>query len=832
MPFEIIRGRIRKLRSNHLLSYLLFIVILSGCIGTRNLEDGQYLLNRQQIKGTKNVESDDLAVLYQHRPNKKVLKVFPISLYTWMYQIGSRKFDKAKIQNKKVKISEKFDKKIARYTGNKTKVAKIESRKASKLAKKDDVLKNGNSFMQNGEPLSIYDTALAVSTQEKMGKYLQSKGYFHNTVDLEVKAKGKRISVIYRIDEGIPYTLDSLVLITGDTLVTQLIKSTAKSSMLKRGDNYDTKKLDQEIVRIENLMKDNGYFEFLRGYVEFAVDTAILGNRKIAVKTIVNTPSKRGYHKVFKIDTVIFTTDANVPSSQLYRTHHNYNRVTYRFFEEQYAKKIMDRRLFIYPGNLYSKTSTFSTQRQLANLDMFKFVNINYDTTGNRFVANIFTSPLDRNQLTHEIGINVTANQRVPGPFYDFNFKNRNTFGGLEIFEFNGHLGINGVASYSNEGAIANSRELGGNLSLTLPDFVFPLGNNMKSKLGELNPRTQFSLGYEFVNRIDFTRDNFSAQVKYFWQKGQSRAISQQPFARFIFALADLNLIDTRNISDEFQEELDESERLGTRFYRAFEPSFVSSMYLQSTFDFNQYGSYQNNSSYLRTFVESGGTFLNVYGTKFLEGDSLENYKFLKFNIDYRKFIPLPVQGGVIAYRINTGVGIPYGDNKILPYEKNFFAGGSSSVRAWGPRRLGPGSYSPINEETGDIDYNFEQPGEVIMEVSIEYRQKLIGFLDWAIFFDAGNIWTIRDDVGDDGEIRRPGGKFEGDFYKDIALGTGMGFRMDFTFLILRLDMGIKVYEPARPEGERWVLNKFKFGGIEGSTDNSVILNIGIGYPF
>jgi outer membrane protein assembly factor BamA len=780
-------------------------------------------LNRQQIKGNKIVESGDLSELYQQVPNRKVLKVFPISMYTGMYQIGSRNYDPAKIQSKKVKITEKYDKKKAKHPGNDTKVAKLENRKADKLEKQDDVLKNGNLFMQKGEPLAIYDTALAISTQEKMQKFLQNRGFFHGTVDLEVKTSGKRVSVIYRINEKNPYTLDSLMLITGDTLVTQLIKSTANSSLLKRGENYHSEKLDQEIIRIENLMKDNGYYEFSRAYVEFAIDTAILGNKKIALKTIVNTPSKRGYHKVFKIDTVIFTTDANVPNTQLFRNHRNYNRITYRFFEEKYSKKILDRRLFIYPGDLYNRTKTFGTQRQMANLDMFKFVNINYDTTGNKFIANIFTSPLDRNQLTHEIGINVTANQRVPGPFYDFNYKNRNTFGGLEIFELNGRLGINGVASYSKEGAIANSREFGGNVSLTLPDFVFPLGNNLKSKLGELNPRTKFSLGYYFVNRIDFTRDNLNASVKYFWQRGQSKL--------FTFALADLNLINTRDISPEFQDELDKSDSLGTSFHRAFKPSFVSSMYLQSIFDFNQYGTYRKNSSYLRTFVESGGTFLNVYGTKFLEGDSLENYKFLKFNIDYRKHIPLPVQGGVIAYRINTGVGIPYGENKILPYEKNFFAGGSSSIRAWGPRRVGPGSYSPRNEN-GDIDYNLEQPGEVILELIVEYRQKLIGFLDWAIFFDAGNIWTLRDDVGDDGQVRRPGGKFEGDFYKEIALGTGMGFRMDFTFLILRLDMGIKVYEPARPEGERWVLSKFKFGGIEGSTDNSVILNIGIGYPF
>jgi outer membrane protein assembly factor BamA len=823
VPFEIIRERIGNLRTYYLLYWLLLSLFFAGCIGTKNLKQDEYLLSSQRIKGNKKVESENLAELYQQRPNRKVLKVFPISLYTWMYQTGANKFDSAKIIEKKQKIVSKYDAKIERHTGDPRKIAKLESRKTAKLAKKDDVLKNGNSFMQMGEPLSVYDSAMNSATIDQMTRYLHNKGFFHGEVEAEVKTNEKRKSVIYHVREGAPYTLDSLMLVTGDSAVTKLINSTSESSLLKSGQNYDTEKLDAEILRIENLMKDNGYYEFSRRMVEFAVDTAIMGDRRIAIKTIINNPSKRGFHKVFKVDTVIFTTDANVPSTKLRRDTRIYNRVTYRFFEEKYSKRILDRRLFIYPGDLYNKTKTFSTQRQLANLDMFKFVNINYDTTGNKFIANIFTSPLSRNQLTQEVGINVTANQRVPGPFYDFNFKNRNTFGGLEILEFNGRLGINGVASYSSEGAIANSRELGGNLSLTLPDFVFPLSNSMKSKLGELNPRTQFSLGYDFVNRIDFTRDNFSTSVKYFWQRGQSRL--------FTFALADLNLIDTRNISPEFQDELDESDSLGTSFHRAFEPSFVSSMYLQSIFDFNQYGTYQKNSSYLRTFVESGGTFLNVYGTSFLEKDSLENYQFVKLNIDYRKHIPLPLQGAVVAYRINAGVGIPYGDNDILPYEKNFFAGGSSSVRAWGPRRLGPGSYSPVNEE-GIIDYNFEQPGEIILEASIEYRQKLVGFLDWALFFDAGNTWTIRDDVGDDGEVRRPGGKFENDFYKEIALGTGMGFRMDFTFLILRFDMGVKVYEPARPEGERWVLRKFKLGGIEGSTDNSITLNIGIGYPF
>ncbi len=801
----------------------MLILWLGSCIGTKNIPPGKHLLSTQSIKGVKKVDKERLTDLYQQQPNRKVLQIFPISLYTWMYQVGQKKYDPQKIEAQKVRITEKFDRKIAEHAGDDAKVVRLQNRKQAKLARKDDVLENGNKFMQWGEPLAVFDSTLAQETQDRMTQFIRNKGFFLGTVQYEAHYKGKRAKVTYRVTEREPYLLDSLILITGDTAITNLILNTGHLSPLRTGDNYDAEKLEEEMIRIENLLKDNGYYEFSRQFVEFAVDTAILGDKKVAIKTLVNTPQKRGYHKVFRVDSVIFTTDANTPNILPRRSTRYYNRITYRFFQEKYSKKILDRRLFIYPGDLYSKSKTFSTQRQLANLDMFKFVNINYDTTGGGFIANLFTSPLDRYQLTQEIGINVTANQRVPGPFYNFNIKNRNTFGGLEILELGGQFGINGVTSYSDDGEIANSLQIGGNLSLTLPDFIFPLGSALKSRLGELNPRTRFSVGYDFIDRDDFTRDNLNGSLRYSWQRDQSRLYN--------FTLADVNLINTRNESLEFQEVLRESELRGTSFHRAFERSFVSSMYFTSLFDYNQYGTYEKNSSYLRLLAESGGTTLNIVGTSFLERDSLEHYKYLKFNLDFRKLIPLNARGA-FAWRINAGIGIPYGENQILPYEKNFFAGGSSSIRAWGPRRLGPGSFSPVND-TGELDYNFEQPGEIIMEASVEYRQNLVGFVDWAFFIDAGNIWTLRDDVGDDGAVRRPGGKFDSDrFYKEIGVGTGLGFRMDFTFLIMRVDLGVKVYEPARPEGERWVLDDFQFGGLDGTTENAITLNIGIGYPF
>jgi outer membrane protein assembly factor BamA len=168
----------------------------------------------------------------------------------------------------------------------------------------------------------------------------------------------------------------------------------------------------------------------------------------------------------------------------------------------------------------------------------------------------------------------------------------------------------------------------------------------------------------------------------------------------------------------------------------------------------------------------------------------------------------------------------PYGiSNGILPYEKYFFAGGSTGIRAWQPRRLGPGSYTPPINENGSFDYRFEQPGDILFEGMFELRQKLYGYFDGAFFVDIGNSWTFEEDP------TRPGADFRFDrFYKEFAVGTGIGLRMDFDFLVLRLDMGVKAVDPARPEGQRFVLGNFfkKFLGEPGQT----VFNIGIGYPF
>ncbi|MCI0750693.1 MAG: outer membrane protein assembly factor, partial [Flammeovirgaceae bacterium] len=234
------------------------------------------------------------------------------------------------------------------------------------------------------------------------------------------------------------------------------------------------------------------------------------------------------------------------------------------------------------------------------------------------------------------------------------------------------------------------------------------------------------------------------------------------------------------------------------------------------------------------------GTIFNFIDTKPVDDQGLQTFKYLRGNVDLRQITSL-TKVTSLAFRLNGGVAYSYASSPSLPYEKFFFAGGSNSVRAWRPRRLGPGSFRPNfsadPDADGIYDYNIEQPGEVLLEASIELRNKLFGFVEGAVFIDAGNVWTIEERLKTDPEtsliIQNGNSKFNvKTFAEEIGVGTGFGLRFDFTFLILRFDVGIKVYDPARIEGQRFVLDDVKFFKPFTNGKEPVIYNVGIGYPF
>ncbi len=795
---------------------LLATLILSGCLGTKYLKEDEKLLYKQSIKVEKYINKSDLDRLYSQEPNRR-FPIIPFSTYVWFYYWGLKNYDIQKYQAKKAEIQEKFERKIIEADSNKTKIERLEKREKKKIAKMDKNIADGNFLMRIGEPIAIYDSAQTQATINRFDLYLDSKGYFNSKIENNISIRHNRVTSTYKIESGPPYKIDTLFLQAGDTAIAKLIQKNQSEKLINIGDNYEQSNLSKERERLDLLMKDNGYFDFSRQYIEFEVDTAYLQPQHVVVKTLINQPANRDHHKIFRVDSVNFissTRDKGMEQSAIQSE--VYKGITYRFQKNRYSEKVLNRRIFIKRDSLYSKTKTYNTQRQLANLDIFRFININYDSVGGQLVANIFTSPLSRYQWTNEVGVNVT--QGFPGPFYNVTFKKRNIFRGLEIFEMSSRFGVEGVASVTGADDIYASIEAGVNAGLTFPQFILPISNSIKEQLGQVNPKTRLLAGYTYTRRPEYIRKNTNFTNTYSWQN--------QRTTFYQVTLTDISLIESE-VSDTFQERLDSLSVSGNRLINAFKPSLVTSMNGSATWNFNSYGLNFTNSSFFRLYLESGGTSLNFVNTGFLDREKLEFYKFYKLNADYRKIHPVN-KNTTVAYRLNAGFAKPYSNNGILPYEKYFFAGGSNGIRAWRPRRLGPGSYAPIDTVKNVIDYSFEQPGEIIFEGSLELRKNLVGFVDYAFFVDFGNTWTIKFDES------RPGSQFKADsFFKEIAVGAGFGIRLDFSFLVLRVDAGLKVYDPARPELKRFILTKgFYDAPFTTGSSEAVVFNIGIGYPF
>ena len=742
--------------------------------------------------------------------------------------------------------------------GKDTRQARLQQKKEAKLEKINRILDEGNMLMRIGEPVTVYDSALSGESAQQMNQYLHNNGFFNAETSYTADTNNRKVTVTYHITEKKGYIIDTAWWKISDQRIRELLMKYIDESYIDEGERYDQSDLAAERTRISDLLRDNGYYEFSQQYVEYNVDSTI-GDHKVSIVTEILRPEQRGYHKQFTVDSVVFVTDAVMRGDIEGRQSRVVNGITYRFLDEKYSKKVLDNRVFIRKDSLYSKSRTLETQKQLANLDNFKFININYDTANGKFVAYIYTNPLKRFQMSQELGLTYSVG--VPGPFYTTTWTMRNVFGGLENLEFNARAAVEGIPSPVNPKESFTSTQFGGNLSLIFPQFLVPISSGLRNKFGRYNPKTRFLVGANFTDRQVFRRNTFSSSLNYTWQT--ERRIKERNYNRlYTFVPFDVNVIRSsfsrppdgeKNI---FLQQLEDWRDAGNPYIYSFNNSFVTSMYAFVVFNKNNYGTYTQESRYIRPYIESGGTTQNLINFGFLkeagdeEGSGLATYRFLKFSNDYRKFIPTSSKTS-IAWRVNAGVAIPYpkenSDSKgniiqsTLPYEKFFFAGGSNSIRAFRPRRLGPGIYTPAFSQQVDSTYTnlIEQPGEVLLEASIEHRHNIFGFLNGAVFLDAGNVWRLKE-VG-----ALPGSQFRVDeFYRQIALGTGYGFRLDFSFLIIRLDLGFKLYNPQSVKilddgtydySAGWIFNKNYGSRPEGLgfwDQDPIVINIGIGYPF
>jgi hypothetical protein len=778
------------------------------------------------IKGNKVIKDDELESLIPQQPNRRFLGL-PIFPYLALYQVGQVAYDREEKQRKLSEVTQEYQQQSALYADDLEKLKRIQRRYGKKIEKARRRAEEGNFTMRVlGEAPVYFNEPDAGRNAEKMRNYLFNNGFFFSTVTHTTDTTFQRIRVNYRVSENRPTLLRNVGYRVRDNRIDSLLISTKTGTTLLPRQRYDGDAFEAERVRIETLLRNNGYYGFSRQYVTFIVNDTItapatdsLYKQVDIIVRVENPPGQTG-HTPYAVETVTFEVlpPAGYPDSLFRKDTASWNGINYIFSGRRFSPRILNSKIRVRSGQLYSQDAERLTQRQLALTDQFRFVNYSFDSTGNRLHGHFRAIPLDKYQLSADLGLNVIQIQQTPGPFANFSYKIRNVFNGLENFEINLRGGIEAVTGFS-DARLYRSQEFSLNTSLLFPQLLVPIGAE-RYQLGRFTPSTQVGLGYNYVNRPEYTRTSVKSALTYSLQPSLTRFYN--------LSIIDLNIINTSRLNPSFRNLLDTLQLQGNNLINSFRKSFVSDINFSYVYNTNTFLGVPIKAQYLRLAVESGGTTLGLFPgqQKLIQGlfGDLQFFQYIRLNADYRRYWPINSRASFVA-RINTGSVHSYGVSSVPPYEKYFFAGGSNSIRAWLPRRLGPGSARP---RITSSNLSVEAPGEFLLEGNLEYRgflAEFFGNLNYALFLDAGNVWNLPRASSDS-----PGDLDWTSFTSEIAVGTGFGIRYDFSYFVLRFDFGVKVYDPYLKDFVLDDLNRRRL--FDTRQPNFLNLNLGVGYPF
>ncbi len=698
---------------------------------------------------------------------------------------------------------------------------KLNSFLSQKRKLKDSISQNESNFQFFSRKPEILDTANINLIQTKLINYYRAIGYLraHVYKQIDTLSSKKLVNINFSIAEGNPSKFNKNdTLIINNPAIESIIKLFVnEQSLIHKDELLNLSTIKAERTKIVETLRNQGYFYF--GFDQIGIklndikDTT-LSSISLAYK-IPNTNMGNSnilYDRMFRIGAVRF----NELQLQI-------NKKEEKWITRLLTTNQLKRIVTFKEGDIYSANRISQSLQNIYATDQYKSVTINFDTSSTRVHPTIELIRNEKYNLSSELGGSVFRG--IPGPFITNTFKIRRVFTLLDNIELGSRIGFEAQTGFINTDQTRKNLEVNLSAVINFPTLYIP-SKYLKYTSNLVGSQTQIGFGYDYINRPEYLRTNFKVFQRYQWRKSN--------FKSFQLSLFDINIINTDYPSSEtstaFKSYLESLKERGNNLYRSFNPSFVSSIQLQYNYrSFLPSNKLINGQSVLLG-LESGGTTLNFLTNKRLKfvedilktNQELQFYRYLRLNVDYRKYILLGAKNqSQIAFKASTGIAYAYGDENSyqLPYEKNFFIGGPSSLRAWKPRRLGPGSYNSTSSLV-------EQPGSILLETSLEYRFKLIQFLgslNGALFVDAGNIWNIKHS-----KQNSVGNWSANTFLSEIAVGSGIGLRWDFEFFLLRLDLASKMVNPAMAEGKKWVFNKTSFSSVE----NPIEFNIGIGYPF
>jgi outer membrane protein assembly factor BamA len=762
--------------------YSLFCIVIAGiflasCSSTRKLPEGDSLYLGASIKvegpdlsrKKKKAIREDMESLTRPRPNKKILGM---RFKLWMYNLA----------------------------GNPKKRGSI----------------TGWLKYKVGEPPVLLSEVRLDYNQKVLQSNLENRGYFHAVVEPDTLVRRRKARAVYTVTPGPQYLINE-VKFEGDSteILQQKILECAPESLLKPGDPFDLDVIKGERLRIDNYLKERGFYYFSPEFLIIRTDTTI-GNQKVNlyVRLKPNTPIEST--EVFKINDVFImpnyrlNANASDTTKQGAIYYDGYYIVDKR---KTYKPRMFEQAMQFKKGEVYNRTDHNLTINRLVTLGLFKFVKNRFSpvpgSDSNLLNTYYYLTPLPKKSIRAEVNGNTKSNN-LTGSSITVGWRNRNTFRGGELFTIDATGGFEVQYSGAQQGF--NTYRVGIEAGLSWPRFLVPFFT--VNTPGGFVPKTKFSIAYDILTKQKlYTMNSFRLGVGYIWRQDFKREHQFYPVS--------ITYVQPLKISQMYQDSIHKDTNLA----KAVEKQFI----LGTTYNFNYNGIIEPFATgfYFNGLVDLSGNVAGLVSganvredrPKFIMKAQFSQY--VKFETDLRYYLNIKPKSVVLANRIIMGVGIPYGNSMELPFIKQFFIGGNNSIRAFRSRSIGPGTYLPLPSDNLLPD----QSGDIKLEMNTELRARLAGIIHGAVFVDAGNIWLFNENPN------KPGAKFSKNFLSELAVGTGVGLRFDINFLVIRLDVAFPLRKPYLTEGNRWVIRQIDLLS-PGWRKSNLVYNLGIGYPF
>lgn len=773
---------------------VIFLSVLASCSSTKYVPRGEYLLDKVTIvSNNKKVKPTDLRPYLRQQANFKMFGLVKTQLYV--------------------------------YNSSGRDSSKWLSRQLRRI----------------GEAPVILDRDLIVQSEKELKRYLVNKGYTHAEVTAKLDTTRKKAFITYEVVTNRPYLIGTYdINITNPVIdsiahlfppkrsrFSSIFRNSAPDlyvPLVKTGDLFDRDVLDNERQRITKLLRRRGYYAFNRDYIVYLADSSSVPeivDLEMKVKPLLQATPSGGTeelpHRRYTVNHVAIITEYDPlkvdESSPLFLPTDTIKWNDYYIVYGENGKTIrpgvLTKNCFIRPGDLFNERTVEQTYAAYSSLSALRNVNIRFtevqENDSMKLNCVILTSPAKPQTFGVDLeGTNTAGNL---GFATSATYQHRNIFKGSEVFGIKLRGAYEGISGFFGE----NFFELGAETSLAFPNFLFPfLSRDFKRRM---RASTELRVSYNYQKRPEYDRTILSGGWNYIWQ-GRSNNT-----ARHTVKLLDIDFVSVPRIDSTFKANLPES----TELYNYSNQFIAGTGYTYSFSNFNPQNKQRNTTSF-RTSIELSGNFL--YAISKLTGakkDEHGNYslfginysQFAKADFDFSKTLVIDSKN-MLAYHVGVGVAAPYGNTSMIPFERRYFSGGANSVRGWGVRTLGPGSMPIVPGVTNFVD----QAGDIRLDLNIEYRTKLFWKFQLAAYVDAGNIWTIRS------YPNQPGGCFYFDkFYKQIAASYGLGIRLDFDFFLVRLDTGMKAYNPQEVGKGRWAI-------LHPNLKNNFAWHFAVGYPF